>query len=197
MSWFVNTLKSIGVTDIPRVFVETGTYLGDGIERERHSFHHVHSIELLEKHALAAANRFKDISNVTVHHGDSAVVLEQLALSITESAIFYLDAHYSGGETAFGKEEDKGCPVLRELKVLGQRPYNDIVVIDDMRLMGQAKFSGTPGDSIYPWTFFDFSHATKDNILAAYSKPCKQHICSDFDRLVLYHYTRANEFCNT
>lgn len=39
-----------------------------------------------------------------------------------------LDAHYSGGSTAFGEEE---VPLLYELEILKKRKHNDIIIIVD------------------------------------------------------------------
>ena len=39
----------------------------------------------------------------------------------------YLDAHYSGDDTAYGDEE---TPLLQELQVLNEQMY-DIIIIDD------------------------------------------------------------------
>lgn len=170
---------------LPKVFVETGTYMGHGVDMVKNSFRQVHSIELKQEFFDTARLKFDGDNRITIHLGDSAEVLASLCESIKESVIFYLDAHYSGGETAFGKEEDKGCPVLRELEVIGKRPYDDIVFVDDMRLMGKASMSGTEGDKIYPLTFFDFTHATVENMMAKYNKPCKTYQCRHFDRMLI------------
>jgi hypothetical protein len=183
MSWFVATLKLLGVRR-PKVFVETGTFRGDNALYQSHWFLRVHTIELDPTLALAAKMRFADMRNINVHEGDSGEVLSMLAEIIREPALFYLDAHWSGGATAFGPPEDSGCPVLRELQALSLRPYADVIVIDDMRLMGTVEWSGQDGTD-WPRTQFDFRHVTPEAITRAYARPHLAYETTDYDRLVL------------
>jgi len=165
----------------PRVFVETGTYKGDGIENVLDIFEEIHSIELNEEFVHNVRNRFKN-KQVYVHHGDSSQVLAKFVFQ--EPVLFYLDAHFSGGETAFGPQEDNGCPLLRELAVLGKRTEDDIVIIDDMRLMGKTSWGGMENDELYPLTLYNFEHVTFETILNAYGRSCKYYMIGD--RLVLH-----------
>jgi hypothetical protein len=158
----------------PRILVETGTYLGHGIERALGHFAEIHSIELSERFAIDAADKFSRQPHVTIHWGDSAEMLMALSTRLKEPVLFYLDAHFSGGPTAYGRTEDKGWPLLRELAVLTRRPENDVVIIDDIRLVGAATWSGIEDDPVYPRTHFDFTHITMDDISRVYTKPCRQ-----------------------
>ena len=182
--WFSNICHDINIPK-PNIFIETGTYLGHGIINVKNDFREVHSIELNEKFYNDALINFKDDSNVFMHLGDSAEVMDEIIHNINEPILFYLDAHFSGGETAFGKEEDKGCPLLRELNVLGKRKYNDIIIVDDMRLMNKASYSGIENDKIYPLTYFDFRHVTEDSIKLSYNRPAHYYNARDFDRLII------------
>jgi hypothetical protein len=121
-----------------------------------------------------ASKKFSAHPEVTIHWGESTEKLNELSERLNEPVLFYLDAHYSGGATAYGKPEDRGCPVLGELAVLARRAENDVVIIDDIRLMGKTTWSGTEGDPIYPRTHFDFTHITLDQIFEAYAKPCRR-----------------------
>jgi hypothetical protein len=160
--------------DWPRILVETGTYLGHGIEQALGHFDEIHSIELVERFAKNAAQRFSAHPEVTIHWGDSAEILSRLSGRLKEPVLFYLDAHYSGGQTAYGEAGDKGCPVLRELTALARRPEKDVIIIDDISLIGNATWSGIEGDSIYPRTYFDFTHIALNDILESYAKSCRQ-----------------------
>jgi len=62
-------------------------------------------------------------------------MLPELLNNINEPVTIYLDAHYSGGTTAFGEEE---VPLLFELEILKNRKYDDIIIIDDCRLLGKT-----------------------------------------------------------
>jgi hypothetical protein len=105
--------------------------------------------------------------------------------NINEPVLFYLDAHFSGGETAFGKTDDNGCPVLRELEILNKRTQKDIIVIDDMRLMGKKIYSGSEGCTIYPKTLFDFRHVTMQSIKKTFTKKVLYISSLDIDRLII------------
>lgn len=189
MSWFVSTLMLQNIP-IPTTFVETGAYKGNGIAeilRESRFFTSIHSIELSPKWVAHCQARFADQPSVQIHEGDSATVLESLIPTLPSTPVlFYLDAHYSGGETA-GQDLDNGCPVLRELSALAKRNVaGDVIFVDDMRLMGKGSWSGLEG-SEYPVTFFDFRHVTVDAIEAALlpRKIAKKGMCRGFDRMLL------------
>jgi hypothetical protein len=170
----IHTILAGEGIDCPRILVETGTYLGHGIEQGLGHFDEIHSIELVEQFANRAAETFAAHSEVTIHWGDSAEKVLELSPHLNEPVLFYLDAHYSGGSTAYGRTEDEGCPVLRELEVLARRPEKDVVIIDDISLMGKRSWSGIEGDPIYPRTQFDFTHITLEKLFAAYAKPCRR-----------------------
>jgi hypothetical protein len=176
---------------VPATFVETGAYKGNGIHDllQESRFSTIHSIELSSKWVEHCKARFQDQPRVHIHEGDSATVLERMIednILPTTLVLFYLDAHYSGGETA-GDATDNGCPVLRELIAISKRNVpGDILFIDDMRLMGKASWSGMAG-SEYPVTFFDFSHVTVDAIEKALlpRKIVKKSMCRGFDRMLI------------
>lgn len=177
-------MKKINVTK-PNIFVETGTYLGDGIYNVINDFDKIHSIELSQKFYDDAVKKFSIYKKVKFHHGDSAEVLEKCFVNIDEPIMFFLDAHYSGGETEFGRDEENGIPLLRELTSLGKRKFRDIIIIDDVRLFGKISQSGIEGSTIYPITIFDFRNVTLNTILTAYNRDCKYFLCEDWDRLVI------------
>lgn len=182
-SWFSKKLLEMSIIK-PKIFVETGTYLGNGILQVLNDFREIHSIDIKEQFINEASQKFNNIHKVKLHCGDSSEVLQRLRNNIYEPAIFFLDAHYSGGETSFGIEGDNGCPLLRELQVLSQRPYDDIIIIDDMRLMGKKLISGIEGTE-YPPTEFDFRHITIESIIDNYQKNCYIYQSNDIDRLII------------
>lgn len=190
MAWFLNILNEYGITEIPKIFVETGSYLGSGIEDvlKTDYFDEIHSIELSNKWYNYCKQKFSYTPKVKLHYGDSASVLEKLNLP-NVPILFFLDAHYSGGETA-GKDIDNGCPVLRELDILCKKCFpGDIIVIDDMRLLGNASIAGNAENEIYPLTYFDFRHANFENILGILNKNNKEYkitLCKDIDRLIIF-----------
>jgi hypothetical protein len=191
MSWFYKTIRKLRVP-VPTTFVETGAYMGGGIEYLLHSrrFQQIHSIELSPKWAEHCQKKFEAFPHIHLHEGDSATVLQRMIENNelpNEPVIFYLDAHYSGGETA-GEKVDNGCPVLRELEVIAKRNVKgDIIFIDDMRLMGKDSWSGVEGSPIYPLTYFDFRHVTEETIDKAFEGRVirLKQMCRGFDRMIV------------
>jgi hypothetical protein len=115
-----------------RVFVETGTYLGEMIWTVLKDFDKIYTVELSQELHARAAAIFKDYPKVQCLQGDSGMVLHKLMRSIHEGAIFWLDGHYSGGITALG---DDICPIFKELDaIINNDQYQHLILIDDARL---------------------------------------------------------------
>ena len=116
-----------------KVFVETGTWKGRTISNVATSFSKCYSIELDEKLYLAACQRFKEMPWVRMVHGDSAKALPEVLTEINEPAVFWLDAHYCGFNTAVGKGK-RHSPILEELgSIFSHQITNHLVLIDDAR----------------------------------------------------------------
>lgn len=113
-------------------FVETGTLWGDMVQAQKKYFDEIISIELNEKLSVKAQKRFKKDRNVRIIQGDSGKVLVDVIKEINGPAIFWLDGHYSGGQTSKG---DKECPIIEELEaILTDKRFIHIFLIDDARL---------------------------------------------------------------
>ena len=123
-------------SDEYHVLVETGTYYGDMVMVQLGNFREIHSIELGDDLYAKAANRFRDESHVTIYHGDSIKVLPEILKKIEEPALFWLDAHFSGGVTALGETP---CPLLWELDIILTSKYAHGILIDDARCFGLLK----------------------------------------------------------
>ncbi len=114
------------------LLVETGTFYGDMIASQLPNFEKIISVELSEELFLKAKKRFKHEPKITLFQGDSSNVLKEIMKKIDQPAIFWLDGHYSAGETAKGEKE---CPVLEELSaILDAKKQNHVILIDDARL---------------------------------------------------------------
>jgi hypothetical protein len=112
------------------VLVETGTYWGGTIAATRNQFAEIYSIELSPELHKCAEERFRDDPKVHLLLGDSGIALREILLTMNRTALFWLDAHYSGGSTARGAID---TPILQELNtILTLRP-NSVVLIDDAR----------------------------------------------------------------
>jgi len=114
------------------IFVETGTHMGETTNVAKNMFEHVHTIEIVDNMFLKAKQRFSDNSNVTCHLGDSAIILKDVCKHLDKPTCFWLDGHYSGGNTGIGI---KAVPLFEELQAIVDNCSKQcIVLIDDCRL---------------------------------------------------------------
>lgn len=111
-------------------FVETGTYKGDTVAWASDFFDRVVSIELSDDYYERAVKRYGDREPVELLHGRSEEELPDVLKSLDGSAILWLDAHFSGGDTA---GEDHQCPLLDELAALEEAEHRHYVLVDDAR----------------------------------------------------------------
>jgi len=115
-----------------RVLIETGTYVGDMLQAQRDHFGELYSIELSPEYAARAMERFAGDTHIHIVQGDSADVLSSILSRVSERCVFWLDGHYSGGNTARGELE---YPVLRELAQIAEHGVRDhVILIDDARM---------------------------------------------------------------
>ncbi len=118
------------------VMIETGTLTGGMIDAQRKNFKEIYSIELSEELWRKACERFKLYDHIKLIQGDSGTKMVDLTTKLNQPAIFWLDGHYSAGNTAMG---DVLCPVIAELNaILRNSDLRHIILIDDAR-----NFNGT------------------------------------------------------
>lgn len=114
-----------------KIFIETGTFLGDMIEAQRKNFDVLYSIEVEDSLWQNAVKRFAGQKHIHIVKGDSAMVLPQITKQLGAGAVFWLDGHYSGGVTGKG---DLNCPVYDEVDAAFQlNQLNHVLLIDDAR----------------------------------------------------------------
>lgn len=152
----------------PKIFVETGTYLGGSPQRFLDTYddliyEKLHTIEISDHNCKIAASRYKkyeegerdyhekriDIEELqeenkffdgrlSLWHGDSVSILPKILETINEPAVFWLDAH--AGRNAFGRGEED-VPLDTEINLILQHDTRHIIAIDDAHLFGKE----TPG----------------------------------------------------
>jgi hypothetical protein len=128
------TLKAYAARYRLAVLVETGTFSGTMVEALRGGFERVYSIELGDDLYDKAVRRFAGKDDVELIHGDSATELRRLVPRLDRPALFWLDAHYSGGVTARGSQD---TPVCAEIEaVLASHVRRNVILIDDARCFG-------------------------------------------------------------
>jgi hypothetical protein len=117
-------------------FIETGTYQGETLGYVARSGVRCTSIELSPELHEAARERFRGAENVNLFQGDSGRVLPKVLEGLTEPALFWLDGHYSAGNTAKGEAH---TPISAELQAILSHPVKQhVILIDDARLFSGA-----------------------------------------------------------
>lgn len=113
--------------------VETGTYMGTMVAAMKTHFSRIDSVELDPYLARRASKRFANFHYVHIHQGNSESLLPSILATVTHPALFWLDAHFSGGITA---RADRETPIETELRLILQHGFADrhVIVIDDARL---------------------------------------------------------------
>ena len=161
------------------LFIETGTNQGDTIFSMEPYFKNLITIELSEKYYTNTKNRYKG-SKINFILGDSAVVFEKNLGAIEEDAIFFLDGHWSSGDTAKGP---KDCPLVEEITHINNLYKNKaIIIVDDFRLFEKGPDKGYNED---------WNNIKKDTLLEILGKRLLKvyHLdseCAKDDRLIIH-----------
>jgi hypothetical protein len=121
-----------------KVFIETGSYRGDGIQAAIDAgFKKIISIDSSIEAIEFCVNRF-DLMNIhepdiSLIHSDSAISLYDIIKDIKEPILFWLDAHWQFLE---GTEPGKNpFPLLKELDQISKHKRNDhTIIIDDFHI---------------------------------------------------------------
>lgn len=118
-------------------FIETGT-LGAGTTLiAAPLFESVHTIELDERLYNLSKERLLHLPHVICHRGESGEVLRAILPTIAGNPLFWLDAHFCGEGSAWGKNE---TPILEELDAIADSNVKDcVILIDDIRGFGTCK----------------------------------------------------------
>jgi len=109
--------------------VETGTWHGDTARALLNIFPEVVSIELSDRLYLLAQKKFNNVPGIHLLHGHSVRHLSNLGAQQIPT-LYFLDAHWSAGDTEGEGEE---CPVLNEIRAIGGGHRFDCLIIDDAR----------------------------------------------------------------
>ena len=156
-----------------RFFIETGTFKGEGVDFAcRHNFEKIFSIEIFDKMASQAAQKFSHDERVTILNNNSASGLTSILPELDGNSLFWLDAHFpmaDAGLRTYDDEKDPhlNIPLLRELEIISTRRdrYKDVMIIDDLRLFEDVP----PGEPVVGvnehWKSIGQPHVTKENLV--------------------------------
>lgn len=142
---FFDKIKKDNIFENYPIFVETGTYLGETILSLENKFNDLYTIEIKKEYYDNIIRNYKG-NKINFILGDSSKILINLSKSLKNNAIFFLDGHWSAGNTGKG---DKDCPLYEELTaIIKNFKYNAILIIDDVRLFGKGP---NIGNEICDW----------------------------------------------
>jgi len=137
------------------IFVETGTFKGEGVEyASKFGFNEIHSIEIIKELADDVEKKFSNDETINIWNGSTADVLSKILPTLNGNVIFWLDAHFPGADAHLvpynnEKDPDLRAPLERELELIQKRAkdYNDVLIIDDLWLYEDGPFEwGTCND---------------------------------------------------
>lgn len=115
-----------------KVFIETGTSVGDTVAALLDDFDVLNTIELDRDLYYRAKDRFSGIEKVNCYCGDSGDYLAGLVAYFSTPVLFWLDGHWSGGPV----RGEIDTPIVSELSVAVTAPKGSVILIDDARLFG-------------------------------------------------------------
>jgi hypothetical protein len=162
-------------------FIETGTLNGDTIFSVEPLFNSLYTIEVSNKYYTNTKQKYKG-NKIQFLFGDSSLVFLNLLPTLTEPTIFFLDGHWSSGDTG---RSAKDCPLIEEIEAIHSLfKEKAILIIDDVRLFGlsprNSKLLGEDWSDISKQKILDI---LKDRIENVY------HLDSDRaknDRLIIH-----------
>ncbi|OGN65180.1 MAG: hypothetical protein A3E80_01320 [Chlamydiae bacterium RIFCSPHIGHO2_12_FULL_49_9] len=113
-----------------RYFVETGSYMGNGIRMAlRAGFEYIHSLEIEPQLVNHCRKRFNKNPRVTIWHRDSSYQLWEVIEPIQEEITFWLDGHLGTPDPHGGKN----TPLIEELEQIKRHSIKThTILIDDL-----------------------------------------------------------------
>mgnify|MGYP000901771544 CR=1 FL=1 len=112
-------------------FIETGTFEGGTAIWASKNFKTVLTIENSKTLYDRVREKNKHIQNIEFRFGNSIDNLKQIVPKLDITTIFWLDAHWCGGDS-YGEKNQ--CPIIQELETIIKSGIPHCILIDDARL---------------------------------------------------------------
>lgn len=164
-------------------FIETGTFHGESLDFALTlPLRRWHSVELSSELWVAAKKQFSDVPGLTLHRGDSAIVLPEILAGLQGAALIWLDAHYCFLDSARGS---KDCPLVEEVEAIAAHErrtgLEHAVMVDDYHILGTSPGSDwLVGDEVAFVPEADWSEVTSQRIASILGEDRKQfHVWGD------------------
>ena len=142
-----------------QLFIETGTYYGETASWASKYFEKVWTIEASKELFQKAIESYGKQENIIFLCGRSKENLLNIISEFTKPAMFWLDAHWSAGNT-YGEGEK--CPLMDELRIINQAQSNNFILVDDARLFMYSPPPPHPSD-LWPNIVEVLNELTKNN----------------------------------
>lgn len=163
-----------------RTFIETGTFLGETIFQMEPVFDKLYTVEIKPEFRDNVKSRYSG-NKIEFLLGDSSDVFKTLLPTINDPTIFFLDGHWSSGDTGRGI---KDCPLIEELGLIHDRfESSAVIIIDDRRLFGKSPANGGCWEDWGHITDIACISCLKSRITDVYCIPSSLH---PEDRLVIH-----------
>jgi hypothetical protein len=148
------------------IFLETGTFRGETMYHMEPLFKELHTIEIKREFIDKVKSAYPG-NKITFHHGDSAVVMNDVVKTLKDDTIFFLDGHYSSQDTGRGLYD---CPLIQEISsIVKSFTHSGLIIIDDVRLFNtfiHEDWSGITTERIFELVKSRMvTHYYKDSIL--------------------------------
>jgi hypothetical protein len=114
-----------------KLFVETGTFLGETTLAMSSIFDRCWTVEIDKSLYEQALRRFDGRKNITALHGDSAIRIVDILSDIDAPTVFWLDGHYSGANT--GRSAIDTAVVDELARIFEHQIKEHVILIDDAR----------------------------------------------------------------
>jgi FkbM family methyltransferase len=112
-------------------FVETGTYYGATALWAAQHFQKVITIEFSQEIYNQVSSQYQNLEGIEFLFGDTREQLTKIVPQFKKPCLFWLDAHWSGGNTYGANDE---CPLIEELEIIARTEVEHFIIIDDARL---------------------------------------------------------------
>lgn len=161
--------------------VETGTSWGGTIQSINQYFQKIWTVEIAPNLYEMAQRITAPLEHVTHVQGDSLVEVPNYLKTLTkeDKVFFWLDAHYSGGDTS---KNHLDCPVIEECVLIDKDYVADsaVIAIDDYRLFETVEHG-------------DWSFVNDDAVKNSFENFNIVHMSEVDDRLLLYIERKEGE----
>jgi hypothetical protein len=160
--------------------VETGTYIGETIFAMEPHFDKLYTVEIKREFYENVKQKYNG-NKINFVLGDSLTELAKISDQLKENTIFFLDGHWSNGDTGKGV---KDCPLIEEITAINENfKHHGIIIVDDVRLFGKGPIDGSGTEDFMDISVNKLLEILGYRVKLHYFLPSEHYIR---DRLIIY-----------